>query len=187
MTFRKVTVVVTAGLMCLATAMTGQPSTLKAMPTRPVYEPTPQSSFLAIVLPTYTPAPIAIATAQPHPQPPQPKAKVQSKAKAHLAIGTQGQSVGGIATYYCCTRGFTNNDLVAAAGPALRIGHWRGRLVTVTHIVVAAHKQLALAVRVRLVDWCACGKDRVIDLSTKAFTDLGMPLSRGIQAVTVSW
>jgi hypothetical protein len=60
---------------------------------------------------------------------------------------------------------------VAAAGPALRHGHWRGSLVA-----VCADR----CVTVRLVDFCQCLRgqrsERVIDLSPSAFARLA-PLS----------
>jgi hypothetical protein len=69
---------------------------------------------------------------------------------------------------------------VAAAGPALRHGHWRGSLVA-----VCADR----CVTVRLVDFCQCLRgqrsERVIDLSPSAFARLA-PLSAGLIHVTVS-
>jgi hypothetical protein len=69
---------------------------------------------------------------------------------------------------------------VAAAGPALRHGHWRGSLVA-----VCADR----CVTVRLVDFCQCLRgqrsERVIDLSPSAFARLA-PLSAGLIRVTVS-
>jgi hypothetical protein len=69
---------------------------------------------------------------------------------------------------------------VAAAGPALRHGHWRGSLVS-----VCADR----CVTVRLVDFCQCLRgersERVIDLSPSAFARLS-PLSAGLIRVTVS-
>jgi hypothetical protein len=68
---------------------------------------------------------------------------------------------------------------VAAAGPALRHGHWRGSLVD-----VCADR----CVTVRLVDFCQCLRgqrsERVIDLSPSAFALLA-PLSAGLIHVTV--
>jgi hypothetical protein len=68
---------------------------------------------------------------------------------------------------------------VAAAGPALRHGHWRGSFVQ-----VCADR----CVTVRLVDWCQCysgrRSERVIDLSPSAFARLA-PLSAGLIRVTV--
>jgi rare lipoprotein A (peptidoglycan hydrolase) len=68
--------------------------------------------------------------------------------------------------------------MYAAAGPALRVGDWRDRWVTVT--------SGGRSVRVQLVDWCACSGVRVIDLYSSAFEQLA-PLSRGVIPVTVTW
>ena len=84
----------------------------------------------------------------------------------------------GQATWYCCTRGYSAGSYVAAAGPALRIGHWRGRYVTVWSGL--RH------VRVRLSDFCVCRAGVVIDLHPSAFRALA-PLSRGVVKVRVSW
>jgi hypothetical protein len=46
-------------------------------------------------------------------------------------IGSPLQGVQGLATWFCCTAGHPSG-LYAAAGPALRVGHWRGRVVTVS-------------------------------------------------------
>jgi hypothetical protein len=68
---------------------------------------------------------------------------------------------------------------VAAAGPALRHGHWRGSIVA-----VCADR----CVTVRLVDFCQCLRgqrsERLIDLSPSAFARLA-PLSAGLIRVTV--
>lgn len=86
----------------------------------------------------------------------------------------------GVASWYCgngspCTRGYPGG-LYAAAGPALRVGDWRGRVV-----LVSANGQ---SVRVRLIDWCACPNGRVLDLYADAFRRLA-PLSQGLVKVTV--
>lgn len=83
----------------------------------------------------------------------------------------------GLASYYCCTRGYPSG-LYAAAGPALRVGHWRGR-----QVVVAANGH---RVRVTLIDWCQCYGTRVIDLYPQVFRQLA-PLSAGLVRVAVSW
>lgn len=96
-----------------------------------------------------------------------------------------GGSLSGTATWYCspgrspCTRGYPGG-LYAAAGPALRaaLGDWRGRQVTVS----AGGR----SVTVMLIDWCACGSGRVIDLYGEAFARLA-PLSRGVLTVTLTW
>jgi hypothetical protein len=71
--------------------------------------------------------------------------------------------------------------LYGAAGPAIRVGSWRGRLVE-----VCAEQ----CVTVRLTDWCACGqrhgRPTLIDLSPAAFRQLA-PLSAGVVSVRVEW
>lgn len=68
-----------------------------------------------------------------------------------------------MATWYCnvgkpfpsrCTTGYSHTGAYAAAGPELRaaIKGWRGKYVFVN------------GVRVRLVDWCGCGGNHVIDV-----------------------
>ena len=91
-------------------------------------------------------------------------------------------SVGGRAAWYCnngsgCPAGYSGG-MYAAAGPALRVGNWRGRTVTVCGS--------GNCINVKLVDWCACGGARVIDLFGGAFQQLA-PLSTGTVAVRVSW
>jgi rare lipoprotein A (peptidoglycan hydrolase) len=88
---------------------------------------------------------------------------------------------GGVASWYCghgsaCAAGYPGG-LYAAAGPALRVGRWRGRKV----VVHAGGRQ----VQVTLIDWCACPR-RVVDLYADAFDDLA-PLGRGVLKVTVTW
>jgi rare lipoprotein A (peptidoglycan hydrolase) len=68
--------------------------------------------------------------------------------------------------------------MYAAAGPALRVGDWRGRTVR-----VCAN---GTCLDVRLIDWCQCYGSRVIDLYSDAFRRLA-PLSEGTISVTVSW
>ena len=92
-------------------------------------------------------------------------------------------SVGGTASWYCkagvsaCHNAYPSG-LYAAAGPALRVGDWRGRTVTVCGS--------GSCVNVKLIDWCACGSGRVIDLYSDAFSRLA-PLSSGTLSVRVSW
>jgi rare lipoprotein A (peptidoglycan hydrolase) len=80
--------------------------------------------------------------------------------------------VRGIASWYADGPG-----LYAAAGPALRVGDWRGSWVTVT--------SGGVSVRVQLVDWCDCYGTRLVDLSPAAFAELA-PLGRGLLEVTVA-
>ena len=93
----------------------------------------------------------------------------------------------GWATWYCgsrCTAGYGPDDLVAAAGPLLRTGHWRGRVVAVCRDLGQT------CVSVRLVDACWCpdrgGRPTLLDLSSSAFARVA-PLERGIIDVTVRW
>jgi rare lipoprotein A (peptidoglycan hydrolase) len=93
--------------------------------------------------------------------------------------------VTGNATWYCqpgrsaCTRGYPASGPYAAAGPALRVGNWRGRWVTV--------RANGRAIRVRLVDACQCGNGRrLIDLYGSQFARLA-PLGRGVLRVSVTW
>jgi rare lipoprotein A (peptidoglycan hydrolase) len=53
---------------------------------------------------------------------------------------------------------------------------WRGSVVDVC--------RGRACTTVRLIDWCACGGGRVIDLYADAFDDLA-PLGRGVISVTV--
>lgn len=82
-----------------------------------------------------------------------------------------GAPLSGIASWYPA------RGLIAAAGPRLRVGHWRG-----SSVVVRAG---ARSVVVRLADWCQCLGSRLLDLSDDAFRQLA-PLSRGLVAVTVN-
>lgn len=96
-------------------------------------------------------------------------------------------AVRGKASWYCgggsaCTRGYPPGTLAGAAGPALRVGDWRGRIVKVCN---AGGDRKTLCVRVQLVDWCACPR-RVIDLYRSAFSRLASP-SRGVLHVEVTW
>ena len=89
----------------------------------------------------------------------------------------------GSASWYCkagvssCHVGYSGG-LYAAAGPALRVGNWRGRTVTVCGS--------GSCVNVKLIDSCACGSGRVIDLYSDAFSRLA-PVSVGTLSVRVSW
>jgi hypothetical protein len=91
--------------------------------------------------------------------------------------------VKGVATWYClpgvssCTSGY-RGGLYAAAGSELRIGNWRGR-----HVKVCSNGNCVV---VTLIDWCACGGSRIIDLYHDAFSRLASPSVGGI-GVTVTW
>jgi hypothetical protein len=89
----------------------------------------------------------------------------------------------GPATWYClpgvsACHFAASGGMYAAAGPKLRVGNWRGRVVQVCGN--------GSCVTVKLIDWCACGGGRVIDLYSDAFRRLA-PLSKGTVKVTVSW
>jgi rare lipoprotein A (peptidoglycan hydrolase) len=111
---------------------------------------------------------------------PRPKA---AKTKTAPAPKLTGNRARGTATWYCktgvsaCHRKHPGG-MYAAAGPELRVGAWRGRSVR-----VCAGGD---CIQVRLIDWCACGGARVIDLYSDAFRKLA-PLNAGVVRVTVSW
>ena len=83
-----------------------------------------------------------------------------------------GVPLRGIASWYGAT------GLIAAAGPGLRVGHWRGKIVE-----TCLANRPTVCVRVKLSDWCACPK-RLIDLGDEAFRRLA-PLSVGLVRVSV--
>jgi rare lipoprotein A (peptidoglycan hydrolase) len=120
---------------------------------------------------------LAIPTDRPN-LAPESKAKVIQKSKPKPATSN---SIRGTASWYCmagrsaCHYQYSGG-LYAAAGPALRVGNWRGRTVT-----VCANN----CVNVKLIDWCAC-PSRAIDLYSDAFKRLA-PLSSGTVRVRVSW
>lgn len=76
----------------------------------------------------------------------------------------------GVASWYPA------RGMIAAAGPGLRHGAWRGSSVVVSYG--------ERSVTVRLADWCAC-PGRLIDLSDDAFAQLA-PLGRGLLEVSVA-
>jgi rare lipoprotein A (peptidoglycan hydrolase) len=123
-------------------------------------------------------------TVAPRATPAQPTVtRSQSKAPRQLAVHLTGHSASGTATWYCkpgvsvCHNAYPGG-LYAAAGPELRVGDWRGRAVRVCGN--------GRCVNVRLIDWCACGGNHIIDLYSDAFTRLA-PLSAGGIRVRVSW
>jgi len=105
-----------------------------------------------------------------------------ARSGAHGDVAGTRRSLGlsGTATWYCCTAGYSVSAVVAAAGPRLRVGDWRGRTVTVC---------AGRCARVRLVDWCQCYRgtshERLIDLQIGAVRTLGLDPSRGVYRVTV--
>jgi hypothetical protein len=94
-------------------------------------------------------------------------------AGSNPALGTAGAPLKGWATYFDAKAG------TAAAGPLLRSGDWRGRVVTVC---------AGECVTVRLTDWCACGsrhgKPTLIDLARADFARLA-PTSQGVVWVMI--
>jgi len=121
---------------------------------------------------------------EPRANPKQP-AKAESVLKPTprpTAPPNPTHNVGGRAAWYCqngsgCPAGYSGG-LYAAAGPALRVGDWRGRTVSVCGA--------GNCINVTLVDWCACGGSRVIDLFADAYRRVA-PLSTGTVAVRVTW
>ena len=120
----------------------------------------------------------------PRPMPRQKnEARSVSKAPPMPRASSTGKSARGSATWYCktgvsaCHNAYPGG-YYAAAGPALRVGNWRGRVVQVCGS--------GSCVNVRLVDWCACGGSHIIDLYSDAFQRLA-PLNAGAVQVTVRW
>jgi len=111
------------------------------------------------------------------------EARSVSKAPPMPRASSTGKSARGSATWYCktgvsaCHNAYPGG-YYAAAGPALRVGNWRGRVVRVCGS--------GSCVNVQLVDWCACGGSHIIDLYSDAFQRLA-PLNAGAVQVTVRW
>jgi rare lipoprotein A (peptidoglycan hydrolase) len=140
------------------------------------------------VKPTPTPTP------RPTPKP-KPAVRTSRPAGTHVSKPARraprtapaptrtGHSVSGPASWYCktgtsaCTHGYPGG-MYAAAGPALRVGAWRGRVVQVCGA--------GGCISVKLIDWCGCPNGRVMDLYSDAYRRLS-PLSTGTQRVRVSW
>jgi hypothetical protein len=131
----------------------------------------PERSFAPRPEPRFVVAPRVVSTARP-------------SARAVFQAPTDGTvRATGTASWYCktgvsiCHHAYPGG-MYAAAGPKLRVGNWRGRVVQVCGN--------GSCVSVKLIDWCACGGGRVIDLYSDAFRRLA-PLSQGTVRVTVSW
>lgn len=175
----------------LAPAVTSSSPAVQHMLEPEELEPIPRSTVPAPVVPS----PSATAAArEPGPEllpSPSPSPTIGTRPAPTVKPRTASpprptRRVSGTATWYCsasspCTRGYPAGTMAAAAGAELRVGNWRGRIVTVTA------PSTGRSVRVRLVDTCACGGARVIDLYAAAFRALGAPLSRGVLEVTVRW
>lgn len=103
---------------------------------------------------------------------------------APAANVSPGRVLAGIASWYClskrspCTVGYGPDQLVAAAGPALRAAlgpGWRGTAVTVT--------ARGVSVRVQLIDWMG-NPAALLDLYAGVFRELA-PLGVGLVDVEV--
>jgi hypothetical protein len=133
-----------------------------------------EASLLSRVTTGVPAAPVHVVRSRPKP--------ATTTAAAVPSVGG-GHSVGGTATWFClpgvsaCTSGH-QGGLYAAAGSEIRIGNWRGRTVKVCGN--------GNCIYVKLIDWCACGGARIIDLYHDAFSRLASP-SSGTLRVTVSW
>lgn len=138
------------------------------------------ATFLPVVIPTAAPSPSAppspSVSLAPSPTPaptPKPTRKPKPRVVKHVRGGIRG-----VATWYCkpgrsiCTKGFPWTGAYAAAGPELRaaLGDWRGRVVWVN------------GVRVRLIDWCGCKGDHVIDVYHATWTKIPHP-----DSVVIRW
>lgn len=114
---------------------------------------------------------------------PTPRPKPKATARKAFVARSTGHHVTGTATWYCktgvsaCHHSYSGG-MYAAAGGEIRIGAWRGRSVQVC--------SGGRCITVRLIDWCACGGARIIDLYSDAFRRLA-PLSAGGIHVTVKW
>jgi rare lipoprotein A (peptidoglycan hydrolase) len=104
-------------------------------------------------------------------------------ARPVVVIKTPTHIRSGQASWYCLTGASSchyaySGGMYAAAGAALRVGNWRGRIVQ----VCASGR----CIMVTLIDWCLCGGGRIIDLYGDAYRRLA-PLSTGTQSVRVGW
>jgi rare lipoprotein A (peptidoglycan hydrolase) len=157
-----------------------------------VVAPPPSPSPAAALAITATPslAPIEDFTRPARSFAPRPVPVLPNAARVVLVVPkvvwrfrSTGNHASGTATWYCqpgvsaCHSAYPGG-MYAAAGPALRVGAWRGRIVQVCGN--------GRCVRVKLIDWCACGGSHIIDLYSDAFRQLA-PLNAGGLRVTVSW
>lgn len=96
-----------------------------------------------------------------------------------LAVGLAAPQRG-VATWYCCTRGYDGQAVVALPGaryvPA-------GRPTDKVRVCVRQETERCGVFPV--VDFCGCPGDRIVDLSTTAAHQLDLDLSRGIWPATV--
>lgn len=132
---------------------------------------------------------MSTVTAPPSPEPTtkptvkpttKPTVKPTPKPAAKPVIRSESR-VSGVATWYCwpngnppsrCTLGFSAGGAYGAAGPELRaaLGNWRGKVVYVN------------GVRVKLIDWCACGGNHVVDVYHSTWIKIPHPSN-----VTIRW
>lgn len=170
------------GLRPLAVPPRMDPGTTAVEPrTDPAPVPTP-----GLILEPIFPGAMPLQSSPHQPRVAQPHSRSETiRAPSRLSQG--GTKRYGTATWYCragvsvCHRDYPDRagpDLYAAAGSELRVGHWRGRSVTV------CERGTRNCVRVKLVDWCACGGNRIIDLYWDAARAIG---DYGVMRVTVSW
>lgn len=79
----------------------------------------------------------------------------------------------------------------AAAGPKLRKLLGDSNPYHEHYPVIVTNRKSGVSIRVIVVDWCGCSSggrgEKLIDLSPAAFKALGVPLSRGIVAVSVTY
>lgn len=98
-----------------------------------------------------------------------------------LALGVVTAPDHGVATWYCCTRGYDGQAVVALPGaryvPA-------GRPTERVRVCVRQDDVKRCGV-FPVVDYCGCPGDRIVDLSTTAAQSLDLDLSRGIWPATV--
>jgi len=183
--------VIVVGLI-LASALALFVSTSGTSRSPSIATPVPASSFRGIyygdlVEPTrtaetyaydYMVTPTPTASPEPTPKPTvKPKTKVRAVVKPTIRSRSK---VVGVATWYCwpsypsvCTRGFPSGGAYGAAGPELRSAlgpNWRGKTVYVN------------GVRVKLIDFCACGGNHVIDVYHATWVKIPHPSS-----VTIRW
>lgn len=134
-------------------------------PAAELEQPAPSPSGASV------PEHLLAVTPAPRPAVAQPAGDVAIVTPKPVVVLPPAHGATGDASYYDWRPG------EAAAGPALRVGAWRGRLVTVC---------ASSCVQVRLTDFCGCPGGRVIDLDDASFAQLA-PLSRGLVRVTVTW
>lgn len=144
--------------------------------------PRPGRSILAPPLPTATAAATEAPTPRPSPKPTNhpPQAPIPAPRPPVAHTGASG-----VASWYClpgvspCTAGFAADGMYAAAGPALRVGNWRGRTVLICNAGQTC-------VSVVLIDTCQCLGYRLVDLYAGVYRKLAGG-SRGLGTVTVTW